>query len=170
MPFQMLRVIRDDPKDRCIILDTALGVFKIDRLGQMWAAENRLVFRSELLLAYNFYVYDARQGANPMDGIYAKILIAASPNKQHYRQLRKEPTFLRLFMPPWGLDELQLCRELCYPDVPAAAVTHMYSKVGGVPRSVFANGPRQQAETISELCHAVDGMSFRRCDPCAFCP
>ena len=170
MPFQMLRVIRGDPRDRCVILDTTDGVFKIDRNGHVWRAPDRLAVLAEMKQLYNYYVYDARQGAKPMDGIYAKILIAASPNKQHYRQLRKEPTFRRLFMPPWGLDELQLCRELCYPDVSASAVTHMYSKVGGVPRSVFANGYLQQAETISELCHAVDGMSFRRCDPCAFCP
>lgn len=167
MWLQILQEIEHDPRDRCIILDTRHGVFKIDRHGQMWDGRDCLAFRSELMLPQNFYVYDARPGATPMDGIFAKILIAASPNKQHYSQLQKEPTFARLFMPTWDLDELQLCREHCYSGISAVSVAHMYSMVGGVPRAVFSQDQQEQDRALAELRKAVDGMSFRRCVLCA---
>lgn len=81
--------------------------------------------------AENFYVYDARAGAEPLIEIYAKTILAAPPNKQHYGQWVKMPECAELFMPVWELDELQLCREQCYPGIEADSVAYMYSLVGG---------------------------------------
>lgn len=153
-----------ETRDRCIILDVASGVFMIDRHGEMYKANDLNVFRKELDSSDNYYVYDARKNGTPEFNIFAKTLIAASPDKTHYSPHRKEPTFKRLFMRLWDLEELQLCREHCYnePGITEESVTRMYNLVGGVASHVFAEGQRDQENTIAWLRVAVNGMSFKR--------
>lgn len=152
----------DETRDRCIILDIEAGLYKIDRRGKMYQATDRPAFETELMSPDNYYVYDSRMHAVPRFTIMAKAIIAASPNKAHYKQQRKVPTFTRLFMPLWDLDELQLCREHCYPEITAESVAHMHSLVGGVARTVFAETESAQASALNELRIAVSGMPFNR--------
>lgn len=155
----------DELQDRCVIMDLAHGVFKIDRHGNMTGTHDRNMFLKELKEKCNYYVYDARQGATPMVDIRARMIIAASPNEHHYRQLRKMPNFQRIYMPVWDLVELQLCRVQCYPLVTAATVEHMFARVGGMARHVLIEETRV-ADNLGEFQRAVGAMSFARCVLC----
>lgn len=129
----------------------------------MSRARDISVFRKELDSVNNFYVYDARPRATPVLVMYAKALTAASPNNDHYSQQRKQLRFRRHFMPVWGLDELQRCREHCYnePGITEESVAHMFGLVGGTARHVFVETPEGEDAAMHELRLAVAGMTVQ---------
>lgn len=69
----------------------------------------------QLKLERNFYLFDAYAGGEAYGKLIAKEIIAASPDANCYKQAKKAPAFTRFYMPLRTLDELQLCRQHCYP-------------------------------------------------------
>eukprot|EP00803_Ostreobium_quekettii_P006750 evm.model.scf_738.1 EVM.evm.TU.scf_738.1 scf_738:927-2751(+) len=59
----------------------------------------------------------------------------------------------RLFLPPWTLDEMQICGILCHPDVPESEIRRCFALFGGRAGVVFPHARR--AEALIETRRAI---------------
>ena len=72
-----------------------------------------------------------------VDGL-SRRLVVSSPNSEKLKPLRSGSSWTRFYMPLWSLEELQLARKVCYPDVmDEATVTSRFNSMSGIPRYVI---------------------------------
>ncbi len=117
-----------------------------------------------------WYLYDANEDADECFPIRAFTVVAASPNKRHYKGFRKQMGTMRLCMPPWTLDELFAVRGVLSPklkndvlEVTDEEMRKRYEMAGGIPRTVFGSCSdfaiflKTQVEQINKL--SFEGIS-----------
>ena len=72
-----------------------------------------------------------------VDGL-SRRLVVSSPNSEKLKPLRSGRSWTHFYMPLWSLEELQLARKVCYPDVvDEATVTSRFNTMSGIPRYVI---------------------------------
>ncbi|KAG5184461.1 hypothetical protein JKP88DRAFT_268568 [Tribonema minus] len=76
-----------------------------------------------------------------------------SPQTERYKEFMKTHmgrTAAAAFMPPWSLDELQLCRARMFPHLPSKEVEDLFSKWGGSARYVLEYATSQSQKRLLE--------------------
>jgi hypothetical protein len=92
-------------------------------------------FESCLNKTTNYYLFDAREGATPLD-VLAKSVVASSPNRNNYKEFDKRHP-IKYYMPAWSYDELLVLREHCFSTIQEQELEERYIHYGGIPRDCF---------------------------------
>ncbi|KAM6496299.1 hypothetical protein JOM56_009005 [Amanita muscaria] len=82
-----------------------------------------------------FYILDGCDA----DAVTAECLtlFISSPRSNTFKDWYVHAMITPKYFPVWSLEELQSCRELCYPTLDAKTVDDRYQQYGGVARYVF---------------------------------
>ncbi|KAF9926042.1 hypothetical protein BGZ65_007461 [Modicella reniformis] len=97
-------------------------------------------FESFLDRPETWYLVDS--SPNPSAN-FAKTIISVSPktlnSESKYRELDKREDFMKYYMAPWKLDELEMCRGNVkdFEVITSDFMSELYSSIGGVPRYVL---------------------------------
>lgn len=70
--------------------------------------------------------------------VEAKTVFTCSPRREYYRQYRKYPGRITLYMPLWNKEELTTLCNVVYPTF-KDVLEDRFLKFGGIPRSIFSN-------------------------------
>ena len=96
------------------------------------------------------YLYDPNQvnegTGNPNISVFrGRTLITTSQDDRTLSQLRDHPKEY-FYMPIWTLDELKICRSLCYPNMLEQKVIDGFHLWGGSARHVFWSGDSDEIQ------------------------
>lgn len=119
-------------------------MFMVTTAGKVFRGKRGdAVFEQPLRDKSAFYLFNCgglRGALTPLiKGVHAVSIVASSSCEAHTKEFGKAGAS-NLFMPMWGLDELQLCRQLCLIDVTANEVAKRFGTHGGVARPAFFTG------------------------------
>ena len=64
-------------------------------------------------------------------------VVTVSPEEERTKEFLKMADSIKLFMSPWSLEELKMCRKLQYPEVSEKEVEVAFDLIGGVARPIF---------------------------------
>ena len=84
-------------------------------------------------------------GKSPPLGTNVLTVLITSPRKQAYWDFNKQTGATLRYMPPLDASEIEACRAVCFPHLPAQQVSDSVGRWGGVPRYVL-----QHANDASE--------------------
>ena len=87
--------------------------------------------------------------------IEIRVIFVSSPDRQQYQSWQKVVPIEAKYMPVWSLEELELFRVRCYPNITAAILQQRYSLIGGKPRLIF--GPERYDQLIANIKDACEG-------------
>lgn len=88
----------------------------------------------------NFYLVDPGAVAEGPTFVEAHIVLAASPNRDHYHEFIKDKGVQMYMMPPWTCNELIAVRSVIDNEAPLSEseISSRFYKFGGIPRYVYA--------------------------------
>eukprot|EP00026_Physarum_polycephalum_P005223 Phypoly_transcript_05254.p1 GENE.Phypoly_transcript_05254~~Phypoly_transcript_05254.p1 ORF type:complete len:421 (+),score=43.81 Phypoly_transcript_05254:692-1954(+) len=86
----------------------------------------------------------------------AKTVMVSSPYKGHFKYYAKyEGSFIR-YMPVWTEEEILLCREVIYPNLPKEGVMVRFLEWGGIPRYVLEKVDLVHQSTLTAALDAAN--------------
>lgn len=102
---------------------------------------SRLDFAAELADARSWYLIDGHgaHGNNALmtPDVNATVVGGVAPDCAFFQEFMKEGGARRLYMPPWGMDEMEALRRIQGEKVSAAELKKYFTAFGGVPRTVL---------------------------------
>lgn len=125
-----------DLVDGCFILINPKAASQEERVK---LGDRATSFRDELKNSRTVYLFDAREGHPVPLKVRACTIVTASPSRgsralRRWADKRNTDDAVRLYMPPWSLDELLILREKEYPSVTEEVVRKLFDKFGGSVR------------------------------------
>jgi hypothetical protein len=88
-----------------------------------------------------------------------RTIVFSSPNRKKMNLLDDDVNTKMLYVSPWTLEELNVCRELFYPRVSYEELFARFDYFGGVPRYVFAV---EQSRITTKVSEALHKANFRK--------
>jgi hypothetical protein len=85
-----------------------------------------------------------------------KVLVTSSPEFSKYSHYQKQ-VCQTLYMPLWNFEELELCRQECFPDIQAETLVKNFHLWGGVARYTIGDAAHNAAINLEE---ALGRMNF----------
>ena len=101
----------------------------------------------------NWYLIDPAEQSRGTTCPGARVILAASPNRNHYHEFVKEHSVRTHYMNPWSLDELKAVR--CHVNVTADSqpltpeeMAIRFKVFGGIPRHIFWPSDTDKLRTL----------------------
>jgi DNA polymerase III delta prime subunit len=85
-----------------------------------------------------------------------KVLVTSSPEFSKYNHYQRQ-VCQTLYMPLWNFEELELCRQECFPDIQAETLVKNFHLWGGVARYTIGDAAHNAAINLEE---ALGLMNF----------
>ena len=141
--YEMYRVLKQLKRDEVLVYESLfLEVFMVlDAEKIIFAGHSGDRYKAEQAPAY--YLFDAGTKRNTVPYKFnskrCKSIVFASPDKRNYQDFWKyhHEDNMRLYMPLWSLDELELLAPHFVPMLDSQNLDTRYNTFGGIPRYIF---------------------------------
>lgn len=155
----LARQLLSAPRDYDVVLDIndEVALIKPDNtvIGGD-ASRGAMYFADELNQPQTRLLFDCGEIARPPPSqVAARVLAASSPNQARYNEFSKK-CCQELYMPLWSENELELCRQHCFPEVTKSQFLENFSWWGGVVRNTIGDGATNSVQRCREALDNLD--------------
>ena len=144
-------VVWDAPLDNMQYLFTSTEV--------RYAPRSNLSFYKYMKNPEVWYIVDAHEPFS----YPARTLLVTPPQRNIYKHILKLPDAMKVYMPTWTFEELEICRQELFPEVSMEQMERLFRIWGGIPRTVLQRANRDPSVLKDEMESALSVCNLEVC-------
>jgi hypothetical protein len=150
-------LVYENSKEKPVLYVDQRHVIEIENFYMPYDEKERNLIRTFNKLNIWHIIDGCNENVKPQS--LGRTIVFSSPNRKKMNLLDDDVNVEKLYVPPWTLEELNICRERFYPSLSYEDLVKRFCDFGGVPRFIFAGN---QSNARSKIAEAFSKADFRK--------